>query len=232
MTDLLKTENLVKTYKMGDSEVNALNGIDLKIDKGEFVAITGASGSGKSTLMHVIGLLDKPTSGKVMMDGNDVSTLEGDEQAKLRNQYIGFVFQAFNLLPRTSALENVALPLLYAGVGKTDRHDRAKIALEKVGLGERLNHTSTQLSGGQQQRVAVARALINKPKLILADEPTGNLDSKSGTEIMNLLRELNDQGNTIILVTHELDIAKGTKRRIEMLDGKIVKDVKNGHRRS
>lgn len=212
---------------MGEIEVHALAGVNLSINKGEFVAIIGPSGSGKSTLMHVVGLLDTPTSGKVYLGGTETSMLTEDELATQRNKHIGFVFQSFNLLPRTSAVDNVSLPLLYSGTQKEDRNKRAKKALEVVDLADRLEHTSAQLSGGQQQRVAIARALVNNPSIILADEPTGNLDSKSGQEIMDLLHNLNKQGNTIVLVTHELDIAKGAKRIIEMLDGKIAKDLKN-----
>lgn len=227
MTSLIKLQDITKIYPMGEVEVHALAGLDLEIKKGEFVAITGPSGSGKSTLMHVIGLLDTPTSGKVYLEGKETSKLSEDELAVLRNTYIGFVFQSFNLLPRTSALDNVSLPLLYSGAGKEERQKRAKKALETVDLGDRLDHTSSQLSGGQQQRVAIARALVNNPSIIMADEPTGNLDSKSGQEIMNLLHDLNKQGNTIVLVTHEIDIAKGAKRIIEIMDGKIAKDLKN-----
>lgn len=212
---------------MGEVEVQALIDVNLQINKGEFVAIIGPSGSGKSTLMHLIGLLDSPTSGNIYLEGKETSRLTEDELAVLRNAHIGFVFQQFNLLPRTSALDNVSLPLLYSGAGKEEREKRAKKALGVVDLSDRLDHTSAQLSGGQQQRVAVARALVNNPSIILADEPTGNLDSKSGQEIMNLLHDLNKKGNTIVLVTHELDIAKGTKRTIEMVDGKIVRDLKN-----
>lgn len=226
MTSIIKTKSITKTYQMGDMEVHAVNGIDLKIKKGEFVAIVGTSGSGKSTLMHMIGLLDKPTSGKIYLRGEDVSDLTEDELAILRNKYIGFVFQSFNLLSRTSALDNVALPLIYSGTSKQTREKRAKKALEKVGLGDRLDHHSTQLSGGQQQRVAVARALVNNPSLILADEPTGNLDTKSGSEVMKLLGDLNKKGNTIVLVTHELDIANSAKRIVELKDGKIISDRK------
>ncbi|MFV1917414.1 MAG: ABC transporter ATP-binding protein [Patescibacteria group bacterium] len=227
MPQLIKLEKITKIYPMGEVEVHALAGLDLEIKKGEFVAITGPSGSGKSTLMHVIGLLDTPTSGKVYLEGKETSKLSEDELAVLRNTYIGFVFQSFNLLPRTSALDNVSLPLLYSGAGKEERLKRGKKALETVDLGDRLDHTSSQLSGGQQQRVAIARALVNNPSIIMADEPTGNLDSKSGQEIMNLLHDLNKQGNTIVLVTHELNIAKGAKRIIEIMDGKIAKDLKN-----
>ncbi len=227
MSSLIKLENITKVYPMGEIEVHALAGVNLSINKGEFVAIIGPSGSGKSTLMHVIGLLDTPTSGKVYLGGTETSMLTEDELATQRNKHIGFVFQSFNLLPRTSAVDNVSLPLLYSGTQKEDRNKRAKKALEVVDLADRLEHTSAQLSGGQQQRVAIARALVNNPSIILADEPTGNLDSKSGLEIMDLLHNLNKQGNTIVLVTHELDIAKGAKRIIEMLDGKIAKDLKN-----
>jgi putative ABC transport system ATP-binding protein len=228
MNSVIKIENATKTYQMGEVNVHALRGVNLNINKGDFVAIVGPSGSGKSTLMHIIGLLDRPTSGYVYLEGKDVSELSQDERAVLRNKHIGFVFQQFNLLSRTSALDNVALPLLYSGIKREEREKRAVKILESVGLGERLDHTSTQLSGGQQQRVAIARALINNPALVLADEPTGNLDSKSGKEIMKLLSDLNNKGNTIVLVTHELDIAKGTKRIVEIMDGKIVKDELNG----
>ncbi len=231
MTSIIQTENVVKTYVMGDGDVTvqALKGVNVNIEKGEFVSIVGSSGSGKSTLMHIVGILDRPTSGRVFLEGKDVSELSPEEQAEIRNKKIGFVFQSFNLLSRTSALDNVALPLIYAGVSDQERTERAKKALERVGLGDRLGHFSTQLSGGQQQRVAIARALINDPSLILADEPTGNLDTKSGEEIMEFLGELNDAGNTIVLVTHELDIAKKTKRIIELRDGLVIRDVKNGH---
>jgi putative ABC transport system ATP-binding protein len=230
MNSVIKIENATKTYSMGEVEVHALRGVSLNINKGEFVAIIGPSGSGKSTLMHIIGLLDRPTSGKVYLQGKDVNKLSQDERANLRNKHIGFVFQQFNLLARTSALDNVILPLLYAGVENRERIKRATNVLSGVGLGERLDHSPTQLSGGQQQRVAIARALINNPTMILADEPTGNLDSKSGKEIMNLLSELNKKGNTIVLVTHELDIAKGAKRTVELMDGAIVKDSPNGEK--
>lgn len=227
MNPLIRLDNVTKLYPMGETEVQALNGIDLTIMRGDFAAIVGPSGSGKSTLMHIIGLLDKPTTGSVYLEKKDVGKITENERAVIRNKKIGFVFQSFNLLSRTSALDNVSLPLLYAGVGKDERERRAKKALATVGLGDRLDHTSTQLSGGQQQRVAIARALVNNPSLILADEPTGNLDTKSGREIMNLLHTLNKKGNTIVLVTHELDIAKGAKRIIEITDGKIVRDKKN-----
>jgi len=227
MSSLIKLENITKIYPMGEVEVQALANVNIQIDKGEFTAIVGPSGSGKSTLMHIIGLLDSPTSGLVYLEGKKISDLSENELAVLRNEHIGFVFQSFNLLRRASALENVLLPLLYSQVVKKERAKKAHFALEIVGLGDRLNHTASQLSGGQQQRVAIARALVNNPSIILADEPTGNLDSKSGGEIMNLLHNLNKAGITIILVTHELDIAKGAKRIIEIKDGKIIKDKKS-----
>lgn len=229
MASLIKLTNVTKTYSMGEVEVQALVNVNFQINKGEFTAIVGPSGSGKSTLMHIIGLLDSPTSGLVFLKNKKISEFSEDELAVLRNAHIGFVFQSFNLLRRASALENVALPLLYSHVDKKERVKKARYALELVGLGDRLNHTASQLSGGQQQRVAIARALVNNPSIILADEPTGNLDSKSGGEIMNLLHELNKRGNTIILVTHEVDIAKGAKRIIEIKDGKIIKDRKKAN---
>ena len=226
MASLIKLQNIYKTYFMGEVEIQALANVNIQINKGEFTAIVGPSGSGKSTLMHIIGLLDSPTSGLVYLKGKKISDLSENELAVLRNEHIGFVFQSFNLLRRASAFENVLLPLLYSRVVNKERAKKARFALETVGLGDRLKHTSSQLSGGQQQRVAIARALVNNPSIILADEPTGNLDSKSGGEIMNLLHELNKAGITIILVTHELDIAKGAKRIIEIKDGKIIKDRK------
>jgi len=226
MTSLITLSKVVKTYKLDEGvEVQALRGINLKIKKGEFVAIIGPSGSGKSTLMHIIGILDKPTSGTVILEEHDVAKLSEERLAGLRNTHIGFVFQAFNLLPRTSALENVELPLIYSGVSGVERKKRAEEVLNTVGLGERMGHTPSQLSGGQQQKVAIARALINKPSLILADEPTGNLDSKSGGEIIQLLKDLNRKGNTIVLVTHELEIAHEAKRVVQMRDGQIISDL-------
>ena len=227
MTPLISLSKVTKTYKLGDDvEVSALRGINLTIKEGEFVAIIGPSGSGKSTLMHIIGILDQPTSGTVALEGKDVEKLPEEKLAELRNKHIGFVFQAFNLLPKTSALENVELPLIYSNVSAGDRKNRATLALRIVGLEERMNHTPAQLSGGQQQRVAIARALVTKPSLILADEPTGNLDSKAGDEIINLLKDLNKKGNTIVLVTHEREIAEQAKRVIEVKDGLIIADKK------
>jgi putative ABC transport system ATP-binding protein len=227
MTPLISLSKVTKTYKLGDDvEVSALRGINLTIKNGEFVAIIGPSGSGKSTLMHIIGILDQPTSGIVALEGKDVEKLPEEKLAELRNKHIGFVFQAFNLLPKTSALENVELPLIYSNVSASERKNRAIEALRIVGLEERMNHTPSQLSGGQQQRVAIARALVTNPSLILADEPTGNLDSKAGDEIIQLLKDLNKKGNTIVLVTHEREIAEKAKRIIEVRDGLIIADKK------
>jgi len=219
---LIDLKNIYKIYQMGSTQINALNGLDCEIDKGEYVALMGPSGSGKSTLMNVIGCLDSPTSGEYMLNNNDVSRMTDDELATVRNIEIGFVFQSFNLLPRTSALENVALPLVYAGVGKKERLERAQLVLEKVGLGDRGDHKPNELSGGQRQRVAIARALINNPSIVLADEPTGNLDSKSSLEIMSLFDEIHSEGNTVVMVTHEEDIAEYAKRTIRMIDGKLA----------
>lgn len=225
MQTLISLHNVTKSYKLGEEiEIKALGNINLDIKQGEFVAIVGPSGSGKSTLMHMIGLLDKPTEGLVSIDGKNIANLDENELAGLRNKYIGFVFQAFNLLPRTKAIDNVELPLIYSGISKNERDKKAIFELEKVGLGDRLNHTPSQLSGGQQQRVAIARALVTTPSLILADEPTGNLDSKSGLEIIALLKGLNKKGKTIVLVTHDPDIARNAKRIIEIKDGEIIKD--------
>lgn len=221
---VIELKNIMKTYQMGDSIVHALDHVNLEINAGEFTSIMGPSGSGKSTLMNVIGCLDRPTSGQYFLDGKEIGGYDDDELARTRNQKIGFVFQNFNLLPRLSALVNVALPLVYAGVPEGERLKRARETLTAVGLGERVDHRPNEMSGGQRQRVAIARALINNPAIIMADEPTGNLDSKSSYEIMDIFRQLNDAGKTIVMVTHEPDIAERTKRIIHMVDGKIVKD--------
>jgi len=221
---LIEIRNLVKTYQMGDTAVRALDGVDLDLDRGEYVAIMGPSGSGKSTLMNLIGCLDTPTSGSYRLNNQAVSDLNDDELARIRNKEVGFVFQTFNLLSRTSALENVEVPLVYAGVSRHERHRKAKEMLEAVGLADRMHHQPNELSGGQRQRVAVARALVNGPSILLADEPTGNLDSKTGTEIMDLIDKLNKAGNTIVLVTHEEDIAAHARRVVRLRDGKVIED--------
>jgi putative ABC transport system ATP-binding protein len=219
---VIAAEDLTKVYKMGELEVHALRGVSLKIARGEVIAIMGPSGSGKSTLMNIIGCLDRPTSGEYLLDGERVSTMSDDQLASIRNRKVGFVFQSFNLLARTTALVNVELPMRYAGVGR-DRKSRAKTALEAVGLGDRMDHRPNELSGGQQQRVAIARALVNEPAIILADEPTGNLDSKSGEEIMQILLSLNrERGTTLIIVTHDADVAGRTQRVIRLRDGVVV----------
>ena len=223
MSSVVKLSGINKIYKSGEVSFQALKDINLDIKKGEFVAIIGASGSGKSTMMNLIGLLDHPTSGRYELDGQDTSHLKENSLAKIRNKKIGFVFQSFNLLSRTSALDNVALPLVYGGVSSSQRKQMAKAALEQVGLGEKINSRSNQLSGGQQQRVAIARALVTNPEIILADEPTGNLDSKSGVEIMKIFHKLNSEGKTIIMITHEENIANNAKRVIKIKDGEIVK---------
>ena len=216
-----------KVYKMGDETINALAGVDLKIQKGQYVAIMGPSGSGKSTLMNIVGCLDSPTSGNYVLNGVDVSGMDDADLAHVRNKEIGFVFQTFNLLPRSSALENVALPLIYAGISRSDRLERASDTLKKVGLGDRMEHKPNELSGGQRQRVAIARALVNDPSIILADEPTGNLDSKTSYEIMGLFQKLHDEGNTIILVTHEEDIARYAHVIIRLKDGVVESVIEN-----
>jgi putative ABC transport system ATP-binding protein len=229
MSEVIRVENLYKTYHMGDVEVPALRGINLTIAAGEFVAVMGASGSGKSTFMNILGCLDRPTEGKYFLEGNEVGSLSPDQWAAIRNKRIGFVFQGFNLLARTTALENVELPMMYNGYHGKERHQRAIEALTLVGLSERLDHTPNRLSGGQQQRVAIARALVNRPSLILADEPTGNLDSSTSGEIMALFQKLNvEQKITIILVTHEADIAANANRQILFKDGLVISDKANG----
>ena len=233
MTELIRVRDLVKKYRMGDMEVPALRGVTLAMGTGEFVAVMGSSGSGKSTFMNILGCLDRPTSGKYFLDGDEVGALTADQWADIRNQRIGFVFQGFNLLARTTALENVELPMMYSACSGRQRHQRALEVLGLVGLEERRNHTTNQLSGGQQQRVAIARALVNRPSLILADEPTGNLDSVTSAEIMSLFQRLNrDQGITIVLVTHEVDIAEYAKRQIHFKDGLIISDQMTESRRS
>jgi putative ABC transport system ATP-binding protein len=221
---VIKTEQLTRVYEMGAEKVHALSGVDVEIRKGEYVAIMGPSGSGKSTLMNLIGCLDSPSSGKYWLAGRLVSDLDDDELAYIRNKEIGFVFQTFNLLPRATALHNVELPLIYNGTPAEERLDRAQKALERVDLSDRMSHKPNELSGGQRQRVAIARALVNSPSIVLADEPTGNLDSKTGDEIMTLFENLYKQGNTIILVTHENDIAQHAHRIIHIRDGKIASD--------
>jgi len=211
---------------MGDEEIHALRGVSIQIEKGEYVAIMGPSGSGKSTLMNLIGCLDTPTKGTYLLNGKQVSTMNDNELARIRNEEIGFVFQTFNLLPRASALHNVELPLVYAGISSKERLNRARASLEKVELGSRMNHKPNELSGGQRQRVAIARALVNNPSILLADEPTGNLDSKTGVEIMALFARLHEAGNTIVLVTHEADVAAHAHRQILIRDGKVEKDVR------
>ena len=225
MSELIRVEDIHKTYRMGDVEVPALRGINLTIEHGEFVAVMGSSGSGKSTFMNILGCLDRPNTGKYFLEGHEVGSLKPDQWAHIRNQRIGFVFQGFNLLSRTTALENVGLPMMYNGFAGQERHQRAIEVLSLVGLDKRLDHTPNQLSGGQQQRVAIARALVNRPPLILADEPTGNLDSATSNEIMALFQQLNTaQGITIILVTHEADIAAYARRQIIFRDGLVIAD--------
>ncbi len=222
---LIDLHGVSRIYDMGHVQVEALRDVDLRIADGEFVAIVGPSGSGKSTLMHIIGCLDRPTDGTYRLDGTPVESLDDDALARVRSRTIGFVFQSFNLLPRTSALENVAAPLLYQGVGRRERLARARASLERLGLGDRLDHEPSELSGGQQQRVAIARALVTDPALILADEPTGNLDSTSGADVIALLHELNASGRTIVLITHDHDVAGVAPRQVHVLDGRIVEEA-------
>ena len=223
---LIETRDLWKTYVMGEEEIHALRGVSIEIQRGEYVAIMGPSGSGKSTLMNLIGCLDTPSKGSYLLNDKEVAAMNDDELARIRNEEIGFVFQTFNLLPRATALHNVELPLVYAGISGKDRQDRARQALEKVELTQRASHRPNELSGGQRQRVAIARALVNNPSILLADEPTGNLDSKTGNEIMGLFDRLHQQGNTIILVTHEADIAAYAHRVINIRDGQVEKDAR------
>ena len=224
---LIDIRDIAKVYEMGQEKVFALSGVSLGVERGEYVGIMGPSGSGKSTLMHLVGCLDTPTSGSYILNGKEVARMTDDELAAIRNQEIGFVFQTFNLLPRTSALQQVELPLVYGGLSRKDRRDRSIRALKAVGLEDRMNHTPNEMSGGQRQRVAIARALINDPSILLADEPTGNLDSQTGAEIMALFDELNSRGNTIVLVTHEEDIAAHARRIVRLKDGKIWDDQAN-----
>jgi putative ABC transport system ATP-binding protein len=227
MAEIIRIENLTRWYRIGDETVKALNGVNLSIHKNEYVALMGPSGSGKSTIMNIIGCLDTPTSGHYYLNGPDVAKLSDNQLAEIRNKEIGFVFQTFNLLPRYTALDNVALPLVYAGMSKDKRNARAKEVLQQVGLGDRMTHRPNELSGGQRQRVAVARALVNKPSIILADEPTGNLDTKTSYEIMALFQDIHDAGNTIIVVTHEEDIARHAHRIVRLRDGLVESDEKN-----
>lgn len=229
MEFVIKTEKISKIYQMGSESIHALQSITIDIKKGEYVAFMGPSGSGKSTLMNIVGCLDTPTSGTYILNNHDVSDLTENQLAEIRNKEIGFVFQTFNLLPRATSLENVALPLIYAGIGKTDREERAMQTLASVGLDDRASHKPNELSGGQRQRVAIARALVNNPSIILADEPTGNLDSKTSYDIMDLFKKLHDMGNTIIMVTHEDDIAHYAHRIVKLRDGLIESDTVNKH---
>ena len=228
-TPVIEARQVRKSYPMGDGLLWALKGIDVTIQQGEFVAVMGTSGSGKSTFMNMVGCLDQPSDGTILLDGKDISRMNRNELAHARNRYLGFVFQQFNLLPRTSAMDNVALPLLYSNVPEREWAERAKQCLMQVGLGQRLDHQPSQLSGGQQQRVAIARALVNNPMLILADEPTGALDTKTSDEIMELFTSLNANGKTIVLVTHEPEIADYAKRKLVFRDGELVEDIRNGH---
>ncbi len=224
---VIELQNIKRYFKIGDVEVQALRGVNLTINKGEYVALMGPSGSGKSTLMNILGCLDTPSAGKYLLNNNDVSQMDDDELAEIRNKEIGFVFQTFNLLARSTALDNVALPLVYAGYSRSDRNERALKTLASVGLADRTDHKPNELSGGQRQRVAIARALINNPSIILADEPTGNLDTKTSYEIMELMEKIHEQGNTVIIVTHEEDIARRAKRIVRLRDGVIESDQKS-----
>ena len=228
MDELIEIKDVSKTYDMGaEAQVRALDSVSISIRPGEYVAIMGPSGSGKSTLMNLIGCLDTPSAGSYKLKGREIASMSDDELAHIRNREIGFIFQTFNLLPRTDALQNVELPLIYSGIARRERHERAKAALEAVGLGDRMHHRPNEMSGGQRQRVAIARALVNRPSILLADEPTGNLDSKTGDEIMEVVDKLHADGNTIILVTHEEELALRAARVVRLRDGHIVSDVKN-----
>ncbi len=227
---IIETRDLWKTYRMGNEDIHALRGVSIEIERGEYVAIMGPSGSGKSTLMNLIGCLDTPSKGSYLLNGHQVRELDDDELARIRNEEIGFVFQTFNLLPRATALHNVELPLVYAGISGADRRSRAMQALERVELADRVSHRPNELSGGQRQRVAIARALVNTPSILLADEPTGNLDSKTGLEIMTLFERLHATGNTIVLITHEPEIAEYAHRVIHLRDGGVEEDVRQTHR--
>jgi putative ABC transport system ATP-binding protein len=227
MSNIIKIRQIIRDFQLGSETVHVLKGIDLDIERGEYLAIMGPSGSGKSTLMNLLGCLDTPTAGSYVLNGKDVSKLSDDELADIRNKEIGFIFQTFNLLPRTTALDNVALPMVYAGATKKERTERAEKVLTDVGLSDRMDHRPNQLSGGQRQRVAIGRALVNKPSIILADEPTGNLDSKTGDEIMTLFDEIHQAGNTVIMVTHEEEVAAHAHRIIRLRDGIIESDTKN-----
>ena len=227
MSVVITTKDLTKTYDMGATKVHALQGVDITIHENDFVALMGPSGSGKSTLMNLLGCLDTPTDGDYILDGTNVSTMTDSELAEVRNSKIGFVFQTFNLLPRLSALDNVALPLVYSGMSKSDREARAREVLSDVGLGDRVDHKPNELSGGQRQRVAIARALVNNPSIILADEPTGNLDTKTSIEIMAIMEQIHSKGNTVILVTHEPDISEHAHRIVRLRDGRVESDVRN-----
>ena len=228
---MIKVSHLIKIYKTGEVEIKAVNDVSFMITKGEFVAIMGPSGSGKSTIMHLLGVLDTATSGEYLLDGQKIADLGEDELAEIRNKKIGFVFQAYNLLPRTTALKNVMVPMMYGGISREERLKKAKKYLEMVGLGDRIYHTSNQLSGGQQQRVAIARSLSMNPSIILADEPTGNIATKQAQEVMEIFQDLNEHGHTIVMITHEPEIAQYAKRIIYIRDGKLVEDKNNGHRR-
>ncbi len=227
MNDLISMRDIQKVYDMGQAQVHALDGVTLTVNMGDFLAVMGPSGSGKSTLMNVIGCLDSPTSGSYLLKGREIASLGDDELAAIRNREIGFIFQTFNLLPRADALQNVELPLIYSGIARRERHEKATQALEAVGLGDRMHHRPNEMSGGQRQRVAIARALVNSPSILLADEPTGNLDSKTGDEIMALITDLHTAGNTIILVTHEEELARRAARVIRLRDGNVVSDERN-----